>query len=252
MPRKIDLTRQRFGKLTVIKEGAGKRTSSGIRKVTWICQCDCGKVIETAACNLLSGDTNSCGCLHSDVTIARNQAAKRPNKYDLDSYNYGVGWTGNGTMFKFDKSDFELIYPYRWNINPDWNYIAAHETDDHSKAVYLHRLIMGVHGMDYKQIQVDHKNGDPTDCRRENLRICNPFDNAKNKKMYKNNKTGVQGVYWDNRKQKYIATAYNNNHKQVAFSFDNLDDAITKRKELENLYYGEYSRDKSLQQVNKE
>lgn len=250
MAKKKDLTGLKYGRLTVIREGNGRRTSSGVRRVTWICQCSCGNVIETTAVNLTNGDTKSCGCLKSDITAERNRTARQPNKYDLDSYDYGIGWTGNGTEFKFSKSDYELIYPYRWNINPKWNYIAAHEIDNHSQAVYLHRLIMGVHGLDYKEIQVDHLNGDPTDCRRENLRICTSHDNAKNKSIYKNNKTGVQGVYWDTTKQRYIATAYDNNHKQVAFAFKNLSDAIKKRKELENLYYGEYTREKSLQQVN--
>lgn len=39
MGKKIDLTGQKFGKLTVLKE-AEKRNDHG--SVCWICRCDCG------------------------------------------------------------------------------------------------------------------------------------------------------------------------------------------------------------------
>lgn len=62
---KINLTGQKFGHLTVIKD-SGKRykTYSGTR-VVWLCLCDCGKYTEVNADNLKSGNTQSCGkCLN--------------------------------------------------------------------------------------------------------------------------------------------------------------------------------------------
>lgn len=50
---KIDLCGKRFGKLIVIKEKKERR---------WICQCDCGNVIDVHSTHL-GRDTNSCGCL---------------------------------------------------------------------------------------------------------------------------------------------------------------------------------------------
>lgn len=55
----IDLTGQRFGKLTVSKK-SDKR--SGSNRILWECLCDCG---ETALCtlgNLRNGSSKSCGC----------------------------------------------------------------------------------------------------------------------------------------------------------------------------------------------
>ena len=59
MPKKIDLTNQRFGKLTVIKESK-KRISN---RVTWLCKCDCGNEVLVTSKNLREGITKSCGCL---------------------------------------------------------------------------------------------------------------------------------------------------------------------------------------------
>lgn len=65
MGRRIsDLTGQRFGRLTVIEfAGQGKKGAS-----KWLCQCDCGGQKVVNRCDLQSGGTKSCGCLHQERT----------------------------------------------------------------------------------------------------------------------------------------------------------------------------------------
>lgn len=63
MAKFLDLTGQRFGKLTVIK--FSKDVQSGKRKRKyWLCQCDCGNTKEVRTDGLTSGNVKSCGCLH--------------------------------------------------------------------------------------------------------------------------------------------------------------------------------------------
>ena len=57
MPLK-DITNQKFGKLTVIKRG--ENTPKGL--ATWICQCDCGNIVNVRGSDLRKGHTKSCGC----------------------------------------------------------------------------------------------------------------------------------------------------------------------------------------------
>lgn len=57
---KKDMTGQKFGKLTVIKE-AGR---SG-RKIDWLCQCECGNQKIINGGSLRQGLTKSCGCIKS-------------------------------------------------------------------------------------------------------------------------------------------------------------------------------------------
>ena len=59
MGRLLDLTGQRFGKLTVI-EFAGHAPN---RKTLWKCKCDCGNETLVKTNALRSGATKSCGCL---------------------------------------------------------------------------------------------------------------------------------------------------------------------------------------------
>lgn len=54
----IDLTGQRYGRLTVIEKVNSRRR----QYATWLCKCDCGNEIIVLGHNLRSGNTKSCGC----------------------------------------------------------------------------------------------------------------------------------------------------------------------------------------------
>lgn len=59
--RKLDLTGQRYGRLTVLgpAENIGSRTA-------WLCRCDCGRETVVKTYHLRSGHTKSCGCQNGD------------------------------------------------------------------------------------------------------------------------------------------------------------------------------------------
>lgn len=61
----IDLTGQKFGRLTVLKLDHIKRQSY------WLCKCDCGKETISTSGDLRSGHKKSCGCLHDDLSRER-------------------------------------------------------------------------------------------------------------------------------------------------------------------------------------
>lgn len=68
-----DLTGNRFGKLTAISF-AGFRSYGTTRTLSmWDCICDCGQHVIVPTSSLLSGHTQSCGCLQSEVQSARNR-----------------------------------------------------------------------------------------------------------------------------------------------------------------------------------
>ena len=56
----IDITGQRFGKLTVIEKAPNK---PGVKGQQWRCLCDCGKETIGRGPDLRKGDKKSCGCL---------------------------------------------------------------------------------------------------------------------------------------------------------------------------------------------
>ena len=73
MPRFLDRTNMRYGRLLVIKH-AGKDKRN---KHLWLCKCDCGNEKVVVADNLSSGKSKSCGCLKTEFL------AKKGNQYGL-------------------------------------------------------------------------------------------------------------------------------------------------------------------------
>jgi hypothetical protein len=65
MKKIIDLTGQKFGRLTVLSS-TGQRDKNN--RVVWTLECDCGNHIEMVAANFKYGNTSSCGCLKREVT----------------------------------------------------------------------------------------------------------------------------------------------------------------------------------------
>ena len=65
MSKFIDLTGQRFGRLTAVELVKINNHSY------WLCKCDCGKETLSQKGHLTSGHKRSCGCLHDDLSRER-------------------------------------------------------------------------------------------------------------------------------------------------------------------------------------
>lgn len=72
----IDLSGQRFGRLTVIKKAQPYMSPDKVSRMTkWVCRCDCGKETVVMGANLKNGMTRSCGCLRSELSSKRLRSA---------------------------------------------------------------------------------------------------------------------------------------------------------------------------------
>lgn len=60
-------TGQRFGRLSIVREGP--RTAAGKR--SWVCRCECGNEVTIQQSNLTTGNTTSCGCYRVETTVER-------------------------------------------------------------------------------------------------------------------------------------------------------------------------------------
>lgn len=98
----IDLTGQKFGCLTVIKRSERKAKSGSM----WDCICDCGNIVTVARCNLISGNTLSCGCKR--ITLMRKTRIESGLTKNLTGKRYG-------RLYVIKKSDI------RSGSNPVWD-----------------------------------------------------------------------------------------------------------------------------------
>lgn len=64
----VDITDQKFGRLTVIGRAETKN-----KHTMWRCVCDCGNEIIAEAYNLKCGHTGSCGCVQIERTAEANR-----------------------------------------------------------------------------------------------------------------------------------------------------------------------------------
>lgn len=92
---------------------------------------------------------------------------------------------------------------------------------------------------------VDHINGDPTDNRCNNLRICTQAQNALNNHRPKHNSvSGHRGVYWHKGAQKWCAEVVYDHKKHYLGLFKNkLDAAEAYHRKAKELYGAFYSPD---------
>lgn len=118
-----------------------------------------------------------------------------------------------------DDEDYERASVYLWKpyFTPGGKeYIRA------NGELTLHRFILGFPaGKD-----VDHRNHDTRDNRKENLRVTTRSQNQQNRKgLNKNNRTGVRGVHYDPSRGRYVASVKVNRVRVLNRRYDTLEDA---------------------------
>lgn len=236
----IDLTGQRFGRLTVIKRVEVPVKKGQRKRIKWLCKCDCGneKIIGTD--NLRWGGTKSCGCLSRQISSIIGKRKKKYNRYDLLG-DYGIGYTSKNELFYFDLEDYNKIKDYCWFIDSNGYLVAK---DEHHNNIKLHRKILNLEYGDNKC--VDHINHDKMDNRKSNLRIVTNQQNMMNQKLKDCNTSGVTGVHWDNTNGYWVAQIGYNKQKIHIGNFSNFDEAVKARKKAEEKYFGEYSYNNSM------
>lgn len=106
--------------------------------------------------------------------------------------------------------------------------------------VKLHRWIMEQFiGPIPEGVLVDHKNGDPLDCRLENLRAATPSQNAMNRKSI-SFKTGYRGVY-PLPSGRFAARLDVQGRKRFLGVFKDADEAARTRDRAARLLFGQFA-----------
>ena len=105
-----------------------------------------------------------------------------------------------------------------------------------TKIILMHRLLMNAP----KGKVVDHIYHCTNDNRKSQLRICSYSENAMNKAK-SNSSSGITGVYWYSREEKWSAEIGINGKSIRLGLFNDKDEAIKARKMAEQKYYGDYA-----------
>ncbi len=143
----------------------------------------------------------------------------------------------NGREIIVDDEDFEYLSSKTWYFNGK-GYASRYAGDRY--LLPIHREIMGLERGD-KRV-VDHINGDPTDNRRSNLRICTVSQNLMNRGANSNSKSGFKGVSPCHSNGRWRATINIAGSKQKHLGyFDTPEEAHAAYVEAAKQFHGEFA-----------
>ena len=142
-----------------------------------------------------------------------------------------------GQVAIVDDEDFNELAQYRWKCCK--KLYAYRYTWDGIKVcrIYMHREIMKA----TKGVEVDHKNLNKLDNRRENLRLCTRTENARNIPKGKRNTSGFKGVFFQNRKNPWRARIRCGEKSISLGSFKTPEEAASAYNAAATRLHGEFS-----------
>lgn len=105
-----------------------------------------------------------------------------------------------------------------------------------------HRIALALMNNEFPNGEVDHIDGNPSNNRFENLRVVDKSQNQMNRAVSKNNRSGIKGVHFCESKQKWVSRISVGKNRIHIGGFNSFDEAIQKRKQFEDEFYGQYAR----------
>lgn len=223
-----DYIGEKYGCLTIVGVDRGRREREKNRHTYVFADCDCGNKGKSYRLEqLINGQIKSCGHL-------KKMPRKKNNIVLKDDYGYLIA--DSGTRFYFDIEDKKYLENRHWYENSNGYLITCtREGNGERKYIFFHRLIMGAKEGEI----IDHISRQKNDNRKSNLRFCNQRDNTINRSKLERNSTGIIGVGYDEKYQKWLARIGVNYELYNLGRFDTRLEAIICRLQAEKRYFGE-------------
>ena len=190
------------------------------------------------------------------VTPSENRINQRPRTINQDREKYPEpdGWELHtyhdhhafANIAACAETGFIVVKQKNGGIRPikyhrDGNYwrVSAGTTRKRKK-IAAHRMVWEcVTGDTLKSDNViDHIISNRENNQMSNLRRSNSRDNARNRKIAKNNTSGITGVYYHEDRDKYVVRITDNEGKRIYEQFEYFKDAVLRRQYLEEKFGG--------------
>ena len=137
-----------------------------------------------------------------------------------------------------DREDWAWAKEHKWSLSHGYAMRGVRHGKKNA-TYFLHREIAlrMFGGEALKGKQVDHIDRNPLNNSRQNLRLATHKQNARNRSKQRNNTSGVPGVHWNKRAQKWHAGIA---HKHLGL-FATKKAAAEARKKAEREHWGEFA-----------
>jgi hypothetical protein len=160
---------------------------------------------------------------------------KESFKFIKDYENYMI--SDEGRVFSIKSHKF--LKPC---INSMGYYHITLSKNGIAKRFKVHKLVINafLKNPDNKK-SVDHINNNKIDNRLINLRWCSQSENIQNANLSKRNTTGVKGISYNKKNNKYhVLIMINKKHKHIGY-FKTLEEATIARKQVANEIFKEFT-----------
>jgi hypothetical protein len=150
----------------------------------------------------------------------------------------------NGLIAVIDPIDSDLAQ-HKWCSSGEYTY--PQRRVGKGKVVFMHRIVlerMIGRALNSAVEHPDHIDGDPLNCRRNNLRLATKVTNAQNSKRRSDNQSGYKGVCTTNGKSFRPWRAYIRveGHQISLGYFDTPEEAYAAYCEAARRYFGNFAR----------
>jgi hypothetical protein len=214
-----DLSGQKFTRWTVI-EASSERVCN---KKMWRCICECGTEGLIPTGNLNSGKSKSCGCLDREVAAKRmtrhGHAKGGSRSVENYTYNHMLSRCYNPLTRGYKNYGGRGIKVCDEWIGPDGfqNFL------DH-----IGHRPEGDYSLDRINVNKDYEPG--------NVRWASYAVQARNRRLFESNKSGIAGVWFNDKTKKWLVTITVTYKKIHIKSTDDFFEACCARKSAEILY----------------
>lgn len=138
-----------------------------------------------------------------------------------------------------DDADFFLLNLWRWNINSTGYVRRLEDVAGKQRTILMHRFIMGAEPGEI----VDHRDGDPANNRRANLRKTDSQGNNRNSAPRRHSRSGYKGVeYRDRWGPRWYAYIVLDGRKKYLGSFTDPAEAARAYDAAAVEHFGEFAR----------
>lgn len=161
----------------------------------------------------------------------KNQITKLPHYAKMFLYNLYDGVTEKTLI---DLQDIYKIQKYKWRLQSS-GYVMGRIKGE---TVLLHRYLMDINN---PKIQVDHRNHNKLDNRKQNLRLATPQENNFNRTFKSKSISGIKGVVWSKERKKWTANIKINSKNIFLGYFRKIEKAIKIRIEKELELFGSFA-----------
>ena len=138
----------------------------------------------------------------------------------------------------------ELVERHKWRSYDGYVFTSIRTYDGQTKE-YLHRMLLGLLHNDSQK--VDHIDCNGLNNLDSNIRVCTTQQNGQNSRIPKNNTSGVKGVSWNKRMNKWQAIINFGNEFGISINthlgyFTDIADAEAAVLKARAESHGEYAR----------